>query len=107
MRDPFTPKTPNETDPDVEIRRGQRILDFRDVVAQAEDCQPIVLCLVAVGRNGSVHSVITMPDTKSFQAFEAAGRLQAMATEIAAIATRSEGVNVLPGPNTTDLGDGS
>jgi hypothetical protein len=102
MSDPFTPRPPFEADHSLDVRRGRQLLRFRDDIEQAVGCKPLVLCLIAVGAEGSVHSVITMPDTKSFEVFEASGRLQAMANDLAAIAARSEGVNVRPGPETSN-----
>jgi hypothetical protein len=56
--------------------------EFDAAVARAMAGGPLVMCLVAIGRDGRSHCLTTFPGATSTELYEMIGRLQALVTDL-------------------------
>jgi hypothetical protein len=64
--------------------------EFTATVARAMADGPLVMCVVAICRNGRSHCLSTFPDATSTDLFEMIGRLQALVTEMSLATSKIE-----------------
>lgn len=81
----------SKRDPEIEAIRERQLASWRDIVRHVEDCDPQVVCLLAVGRSGHVRSILLLEDSSTNETYQAVGRLHRMAVDLAAMAAATEG----------------